>query len=281
MGREFRLAALDMDGTLLNSAHEITPHTRAVLRRAAEAGRLTALCTGRCLSELRQHLEAVPDIRYVIAENGACLYDAWARKTLRRVDLPDAAVERVLAASRGFDVIRQVFLGGQSFMELTDESRLGRHHIADFREVFRAGSVFVGDVEARWRAGGVGAGKINLYFADAADKARFLPMIADLGLRLSDSIGIGCEISPAEADKGAGLRALCALVGVPVEAAMAVGDGSNDVDLMAAAGFSVAMGNAIDAVRALSDAVTDDCDHDGAAKALEAYLLPGATSFAD
>jgi hydroxymethylpyrimidine pyrophosphatase-like HAD family hydrolase len=54
---------------------------------------------------------------------------------------------------------------------------------------------------------------------------------------------------------------------------MAVGDGENDIELMRAAGFSVAMGNAVEAVRRAADALTDDCDHDGAAKAVLRYML--------
>ena len=40
-----------MDGTLLNSAHEITPFMREVLNRADRAWKVIALCMGRCLSE--------------------------------------------------------------------------------------------------------------------------------------------------------------------------------------------------------------------------------------
>ena len=54
---------------------------------------------------------------------------------------------------------------------------------------------------------------------------------------------------------------------------MAVGDGNNDIELMRAAGFSVAMGNAVAPVRQVADAVTEDCDHDGAAKAVLRYML--------
>ena len=70
-GREYALAALDMDGTLLNRRHETSEYTRAVLRHAAEAGKVIALCTGRCLSEIRAHLRANPGIGYVIGKTGA------------------------------------------------------------------------------------------------------------------------------------------------------------------------------------------------------------------
>ena len=47
----FELAALDMDGTLLNTAHETTVYTCGVLARASAAGKVIAVCTGRCLSK--------------------------------------------------------------------------------------------------------------------------------------------------------------------------------------------------------------------------------------
>ena len=272
MEGRYRLVALDMDGTLLNSAHAITPYTRDALRRAAEAGKVTALCTGRCLSELWVHLDALPGIRYVIGENGACLYDVREDRILRRITLPDADADRVLRSSREFDVCRQIFLDNQSYIELREETA-ARYHIADFVEVFREGSRFAEDVEACRRSTGAGVEKINLYFTCEADRRRFRPAVEGLGLRVSDSIGVGYEISPAQATKGEGLKALCACLGISPEEAMAVGDGGNDLELMAAAGFSVAMGNAIGPVRALAGAMTDDCDHDGAAKAIEAYLL--------
>ena len=90
---------------------------------------------------------------------------------------------------------------------------------------------------------------------------------------MSDSLGVGYEISPPDATKALGLEALCRYLGIPVERVMAVGDGANDVDLMRAAGFSVAMGNAVEEVRALADAVTDDNDHEGAGKAVLRYML--------
>ena len=90
---------------------------------------------------------------------------------------------------------------------------------------------------------------------------------------MTGCMGIGFEFSPKEAGKEDGLRALCDCLGIPVGRTMAVGDGENDIELMRAAGFSVAMGNAVEAVRRAADALTDDCDHDGAAKAVLRYML--------
>ncbi len=268
----YRLAALDMDGTLLNTAHETTPFTRAALARAAEAGKVIALCTGRCMSELWPHLEVNPGIRYAICESGGCVYDVWQKKALRQATIDQALVGRILDMARAYDVCVQVFAQNQSYMELEDVERLRHYHIYDFLSVFTAGSVFVKDARAVWREAG-GLEKINLYFSTEEQKRDFGGRMAGANAFLADSLSHGYEISPPEATKGLGLEALCRHLDIPVAETMAVGDGGNDLELMQAAGFSVAMANATEEIKAAADAFTDDCDHDGAAKAVLRWML--------
>ena len=56
---------------------------------------------------------------------------------------------------------------------------------------------------------------------------------------------------------------------IPMQRVMAVGDGLNDMTMLRAAGIRVAMGNAHPDLKAIATYITDDCDHDGAAKAIE------------
>lgn len=269
----YDLAALDMDGTLLNSDHVTTPFTRAALLRASEAGKVIALCTGRCLSELWAHLAVLPAVRYAICENGGCLYDAHERRTLYQAVIPPDTARDILDLAARFDVISQCFVDGQSCMALEDEGELARFGLSDFAPVFRAGSVFVDDVRAEWKRRGGDVGKVNIFFTSEGEKARFRQALGDVDLQLAGSLGTGFEISPPGISKGAGLRMLCARLGIPVERSMAVGDGGNDLELMGAAGFPVAMGNADAAVKRAAAAVTEDCDHDGAARAVLRWTL--------
>ena len=268
----YALAALDMDGTLLNTAHELTPYTREVLARAAGAEKVLALCTGRCLSELWEHFQNIPGIAYAICENGGCLYDVRAGRKLYQYAIPAETANAILDISGDYDVCVQCFIDGQSCMQIADVEALRPYHIYDYAGVFTAGSRFVRDARALLRAGG-SVEKINLYFADPAQKAEFARRAAPLDLFVADSLGFGCEISPREATKAAGLKRLCDRLGLKLSESLAVGDGGNDVDLMRAAGLGVAMGNAAVAVKAAADAVTEDCDHDGAAKAIARYML--------
>ena len=269
----YRLAALDMDGTLLNSDHETTEYTRRVIDRAARAGGIIALSTGRALSELWTHLEQNPGIAYVIGESGACIYDAKRREIIHKIVLEDADVDAIFTAAEGMDAMVQCFIDNQSYMTGESDAAMIAHHVQDFASAFRAGSKVIDDAAALCRQSPGRVSKVNLYFARGDDRERYPGRIRGLNVALKDSVGIGWEISPPGADKAQGLRFLCRHLGIPVEQAMAVGDGGNDLDIMGAAGLGVAMGNAIPPVRDMADFVTDDCDHDGAAKAIERYML--------
>lgn len=271
----YALAALDMDGTLLNTDHETTAFTRAALRRVADAGGVLALCTGRCLSELTEHLQTLPGIAYAICENGGSLYDVAAGRVLFQRTIPADVAGRVLAITEDFDMVVQCFYGERSHLKTMDPEDLRRCHVLDYLAVFRQGSVEAPDIAARWRRSGLPMEKINLYFQSGEDRALFLEKLGDAGLSVTGSLGVGLELSPPEATKALGIRALCDHLGLPVARAMAVGDGHNDIDMMRGAGFSVAMGNAAPEVLAAADAVTDDCDRDGCAKALLKYMLGG------
>jgi hydroxymethylpyrimidine pyrophosphatase-like HAD family hydrolase len=81
------------------------------------------------------------------------------------------------------------------------------------------------------------------------------------------------NIVNAGADKGRALRMVCEHVGVPLEAAMAIGDAAPDLEMMKVAGVSVAMGNAPDDVKAQVDVVGPSNLDDGVAWAIREFAL--------
>ena len=273
MAKDYVLAALDMDGTLLNTCHEVTPHTREVLEQVVREGCLIALSTGRCMSELKRYLDAHPAIGYVIGESGGWIYDIRKNVTLRHIALDDAEVDFMLNAAEGMDITWQVFVDNQSYIQFGKSRDWSRYRLAGFRVAFELGSLFVDDAPGLCRANPGKVEKINFYFGDEAECDRFGELIAGRPLAVTGSIAIGYEVSPTNVSKAQGLRLLCDYLGLSMEQTMAVGDGGNDLDIMAAAGLAVAMGNAIKEVRDVADVITDDNDHDGVAHAIEKYML--------
>ena len=87
------------------------------------------------------------------------------------------------------------------------------------------------------------------------------------------SSGSSMEITHSRATKGNAIEQLSRLLDIPVENILALGDSGNDETMLRRAGLGVAMGNAPDFVKAAADAVTDTNANDGAAAAIEHFVL--------
>lgn len=271
--KTYKLAALDMDGTLLSSDHAVSGYTRDVLARVDAAGKIAALATGRCLSELREFIDTIPALRYVICENGANIYDTRLKKSVHRVSFPEEDVEYLIGELEKRTVIAQMFMDDQSYIRAPLSIDLTPYRLEYFRSVFETGSVFDPDLFDLYRSKHPPVDKIDLYFSSEADQEEFRAVAAQRDIEIAGSIGIGLELSPPNANKSDGLIKLCELLGVPAEESIAIGDADNDRGILLAAGLAVAMGNALDEIKEIADVVTDDNDHHGAARALEKYLL--------
>jgi len=81
------------------------------------------------------------------------------------------------------------------------------------------------------------------------------------------------EFMPPGVAKGVALAEYLADIGLVREEVMAVGDSENDASLLAAAGFAVAMGNAVPALRAQADYVAESNAEDGVARVLRRFIL--------
>jgi len=94
-----------------------------------------------------------------------------------------------------------------------------------------------------------------------------------VSLRVSEQIRFRSKVVPADADKGTAATALLARWGVGWEDVLAIGDGENDLPLLARAGTSVAMGNGGEAVRRAAQHVVGSNAQDGWAEAMERFVI--------
>ena len=69
------------------------------------------------------------------------------------------------------------------------------------------------------------------------------------------------------------LRQMCEMYGVPLSQAMAIGDAENDLPMLRVAGYSVAMGNATDEVKAACRFVTRSNEESGVAYAVRKWAM--------
>ena len=270
---KYELIALDMDGTLLNSHLEISAGNRSAIRRAGAAGKHVALCTGRCMSEVRDLLPLIPEVRYIICENGGCVYDLKYEQALSIDALPNAEVSYVLRLMQRERVSIQCFHDNQSYFYSADDRWLEEFDMADYRDAFAHNAVFDAKLFDTFDQRPFRVEKLDLYFTNDADRMRIANLLSERPVLTIPSMRYLLEIVPVMADKGRGLEKLCAHLGLSIAQTIGVGDSANDVGMLRTAGLGVAMGNASDAIKRMAGYIAADCDHDGVAQVIDEILL--------
>ncbi|WP_263969807.1 HAD-IIB family hydrolase [Companilactobacillus kimchii] len=86
--------------------------------------------------------------------------------------------------------------------------------------------------------------------------------------------GVGyLEIFPNNVNKGEAVKYLAQQLEIELKDILAIGDRDNDISMLEVAGTGVAMGNAQVGVKAVSDYVTTDNNHDGVGDAIEKFVI--------
>ncbi len=279
-GGAVRLAVLDIDGTLLDPSGAVTARVREAVRAASARGCRVSLASGRRLWAVRPIVEDLGIDAPVILYNGAIVYDVAGDKPLLGAYLDRSSLRNALDQvwSRGF---QPVLYGHPRSGELVYTGPAGRDALAtvhyfdrptvqpmrlDLLELYEVPEppllAAMGD-EAEMRDLERAIIASGLDCQTLVERQTFVPR----------STWWQVDISAAGCSKGAALRRLCEHYGIGIEETLAVGDGINDLPLIRAAGRGVAMGNAVPEVLAASADVVADHAHDGAAEALERFVL--------
>ena len=116
--------------------------------------------------------------------------------------------------------------------------------------------------------------KTQILFADMEERARaWKELEQDKEIVLVGSLGYNIEINGAGVNKGQALVELGKILGIEREEIMACGDGDNDEAMLKEVGLGVAMENAEEQVKKAADYITGTNEEEGAAKAIEKFVL--------
>lgn len=277
--RQFRLVASDIDGTLLDPRGNLSARTLAAIQALRAAGIPFVLATSRRLTG------AAPVAAALALDSPLILYDgAQVRQsptgdilTQHALPLPLARQAAAILASHGLRPIVQHSGrdGERLVVGAPAASARERGRERAYLEAFAHQIVALpGDA----------------LFADGAEPLRIVAFAPLRWLRpvaaAISALPVGWQLLPrgnygtaelsifaAGASKGAALLALAERLGISRQEVFAVGDGINDISLLAAAGFGVAMANGGPKVRAVAHAIAPSHAEDGAAWAIERYVL--------
>lgn len=279
MKRPIRLLALDLDGTVLNNAKRITPATRKALEAAIAAGVIVLPASGRPLTGLCQEFLDIPGVEYALTSNGAAVYRLSDGAAIHTDYLDTALAAELMERLGKLEIMATFFAAGRGYASDRQLALLPRLSVSEpVRDYLRASRTVLEDPVSFIREHGQ-VEKFTLNFLHDSgggwvDLAGVRAVLDDHpGLSIVSGGTDNLEITAPTASKGAALLALADYLGIPHAQTMACGDSENDLAMLDAAGFSVAMANSEECILSHVDAVTTSNEEDGVAKAIYDYIL--------
>lgn len=276
----FRLLALDVDGTLVNSDHELTAGTRDALREAIAAGIKVVLATGRRYSRVLPFVEPLGLAVPIVTASGALIKDPAEHRTLFKAAFAPGVLEQVLGllAAEGLEPILYADTFAEGFDYYCLRTDVPCPLLGEFLSV-NAGSERLWPGLPSIPPAGVFAGFAMGPQAQMLDLERRLAIV--LGehlyvhvLRSPRYQGYMCEIAPVGITKWSGVARLARQWNIQPYEICAVGDDVNDIPMLEAAGLGVAMGNALEVVKRAAHRVAPAHDDDGLVEVVR-WLLRG------
>jgi len=283
--KDFKLIALDIDGTLLNSKYELTKRTRKALKSAMDLGLKVTIATGRYYPSARRIARSIPINAPIIVNDGALIKDVFTNKTIFEKPLPLEMAQEILELTTYFPSFKvQVFMKetkiyvgiNNQIMQFSRLLNFCRKHPIKSSINFLRDFIFipvqnVSNIAEAKRMLKQDPCKIVVYGDDGELKTFKSELIKRYEERvfLTSAIPRCVDVLNGEISKAKGLVVLADLLGIKHEEIIAVGDNFNDMEMLKFAGLGVAMGNAPDLVKRVADIVTASNDQDGVAKLIE------------
>ena len=272
MSGTYRLMAIDMDGTLLNSEKKILKETIADLRTAADAGKYLVFSTGRGLAELRDYLEELPFIQYGICISGAFVYDFEKQQVIHSQTLSKDLVDTIMQRGRPEEPMVHFLTDDKAYMQQSHIDHIEDYHMEVYLDLYERVTEKCKDIYALYSTLDRFE-KINFYHRSVASRNRTKERLSDLPVSLTYAEETSLEIVAKGVSKAYGLQKLCAFLDIDPSEAIAIGDAWNDSEILQAAGLPVAMGNAAPEIKKLCPVVVADNNHNGVGEAVRKYLM--------
>lgn len=273
---DIKLIALDLDGTTLRKGSILSDETKTALEEAIAKGVHVVIATGRTFASLPECIFGIKGLEYVITSNGAHITELSKDETIYSNCADGKAIETIrdlLFENQKFPV--EVFTDGHAYIDqaVYDDIKANGSDYMDANYILKTRnpipSVYdfmlehKGDIE-----------NINIHFRELDDKAKFNEVLrAYEGITVTSSMPHNIEIGGETTSKATAIWNLCQILDIGEENVMAVGDSPNDSAMIKASGLGIAMGNALEEVKAIADYVTLSNSEDGVAHAVRKFVL--------
>jgi len=266
----YKLIAMDLDGTLLNGKRQIPARCLENIKKIKEKGIKVVLATGRPLHGIKpflKTLDMLDDDSYVVVYNGALVVNATGKDILFERPVSLDAYKELYALSKQLNVNIHAIINGGAVLTPKNNPYTGAESSMNHTPVYE------GPVENVDPATKI----IKVMFVDDPKKLDsikpLLPEWAKEKYTILRSSDIFLEFLYKGVNKAVGVAAIAEHFGIKPQEVICVGDEENDIAMIQYAGLGVAMGNAIEELKAEADYITLTNEEEGVAHVIEKFIL--------
>jgi Cof subfamily protein (haloacid dehalogenase superfamily) len=262
----YKLMAVDIDGTLLDSKGKLTEETKKAIKLGVDNGLIFTISTGRPIQGV-EHLNSLLNLDLpFITYNGAIVVMGKSKKVLyeRNLTFEDAKV--IVDLGRKYKTTMIIWADNKLFVtEINDRTE-------KYKEISKVEPVLINNID-----GLIKNGVTKILWYDEIEKIEEYQaeMVKFLDGRVNyhTSNPMFLEFVDINASKAIALEKIGEHYGISQGEMIAVGDGLNDLSMIEYAGLGVAMANAGQIIREKADFITLSNDEDGVAHVIYKFVL--------
>lgn len=288
----YKMIAVDLDGTMLNSYGEVTENTKRVVKQTIKKGTDVVIASGRSIDSIKSIAEEIGSSKYMIAGNGAVVYDIKKDKIL---------YEKYIPKSKAIDIIKTCEQNSIYYNVYTNKSIIAdslRYNVLYYykenlkKEESKKTRITLVDNVQKYVEEMKDEKIMKIFICDSTKSVfnsivkKFINMseleVLDVSHMSRKVIKHGTvevpieyyytEISMKNVDKWYAIEFLIDKLGITKDEVMAIGDNMNDKKMIQEAGLGVIMKGSTPAITDVADFITEDNNNEGVAKAIEKFV---------
>lgn len=265
---EYKLIAIDLDGTLIDHRLTVTPRVKHAIAAAQAQGVTVTLASGRMFRAMVPYARELDIAVPLICYQGGLVRHPVTEETTFHLPVPPDLAREVVALARAREIQVNAFADDRLHVEnLTPEAEV-------YKRIARVEATVVPDLAA-FLADNPSTKLVLVNLEESKTDS----LVAELSAHFGNRLGITkshpyyTEAIHPDVSKGRALTQLADELGIPMAQVVGIGDNLNDLSLVETAGFGVAMADGDPRVRAAADFVTTSYEEDGVAVAIEEHVL--------
>ena len=289
----YKLIAIDLDGTLLNSYGEISKKSKEAIKKAIEKGVHVVLASGRPISSVKSFANEIEANNYIICGNGSALYDMKNEQMVYTNPLNTQKALEIIKVCEDNSLYYSIYTGNMTIAKALNYNILSYNYENQNKPEDKKTNIKIMDNIYNYIQENKNMPVFKMTICDE-DEVIFSRILAKLKeIKNVDVLDVEhmsrkvikygtqdvtlgyyyTEITNNNVNKWNAIEELAKRLQIKNEEIMTIGDNINDKEMTVNSGLGVIMGNSAPYMKEVADAIVSDNNNDGVAEAIEKYVL--------